>query len=291
MFLTWLYLLLRSWLRRRRSGRSIRRRATLNPPASKVRNQRKPAWVRHEVLRLKALCPGLGCRSIAACFNRMHRRRGESVSKSYVAALLRLEHVQVLRLRRLLKHRVPQPMPANRIWALDLTGKADLSGRQHVILGLIDHGSRACLRLRALRSKSSLAILSELGAAFRAYGLPAWLRVDNEACLNSSLIRTVLAALGVRLHNTDPHCPWQNGRIERLFGTLKQSLDLIAVCNGADLAHRLGEFRAWYNHVRPHQQLFGLTPAEVWSGLDASCNEPLWLSAWDGLLSGWFFPP
>jgi len=28
----------------------------------------------------------------------------------------------------------------------------------------------------------------------------------------------------------------------------------------------LSEFRFFYNHVRPHQNLAGLTPAEAWAG-------------------------
>jgi transposase InsO family protein len=30
--------------------------------------------------------------------------------------------------------------------------------------------------------------------------------------------------LGIRMQRTDVHCPWQNGRIEQLFGTLKAAL-------------------------------------------------------------------
>ncbi len=53
-------------------------------------------------------------------------------------------------------------MPRNRIWALDLTGKGDLSGEQKIILGLIDHGTRACLHLQTLADKRSLTLLREL---------------------------------------------------------------------------------------------------------------------------------
>jgi transposase InsO family protein len=37
--------------------------------------------------------------------------------------------------------------------------------------------------------------------------------------------RTQVKPAGVRHQRTEPGCPWQNGRIERLFGTLKQKLD------------------------------------------------------------------
>ena len=51
------------------------------------------------------------------------------------------------------------------------------------------------------------------------------------------------------------HCPWQNGRIERLLGTLKQKLDHWEVASFRALNVSLAEFRFFYNRVRPHQNL------------------------------------
>ena len=34
----------------------------------------------------------------------------------------------------------PRPVPINAIWAMDLTFYSDLSGRQHMALGILDHG-------------------------------------------------------------------------------------------------------------------------------------------------------
>ena len=215
----------------------------------------------------------------------------ESVKKSFVANVLRQATAEVARIRQEGKHRVPRPIPMNRVWALDLTGKADLSGQQHVMLGLLDHGSRACLRLSALADKRSLTILRELLVAFRRFGLPRCIRVDNEACFNSRLMKGALALLGIRLQTTMLHCPWQNGRIERFFGTLKSKLDRIAIADGNDLRIKLVEFRAWYNHARPHQHLDGHTPAEVWSGHPKSTKPPRFVSVWGGFITGWFFPP
>jgi len=205
--------------------------------------------------------------------------------------LLRKSELDVLRLRREIKHRIPREIERNRVWGLDLTGKTDLSGRQRMILGLIDHGSRACLRLNELCDKSSWATLRELIGAFRQFGLPRLIRTDNEACFTSRLMRFSMRLLGIRLQPSVPHCPWQNGRIERLFGTLKRGLDRIAVRDGAELALRLAEFRRFYNHVRPHQHLGGRTPAEAWDGRHKATGVPRYFTAWGGLLSGGYFPP
>ena len=142
-----------------------------------------------------------------------------------------------------------------------------------------------------MKEKSSLAILHELIVAFRQYGIPKMLRTDNEACFVSRMMRAGLALLGIRHQRIDLHCPWQNGRIERFFGTLKQKLDRIGIADHDDLHGKLVAFRCWYNHIRPHQHLHGHTPAEAWAGRKKSTGGPEWFAVWDGRLTGWFFPP
>jgi len=257
-----------------------------------ARNTRKPEWVRREIIRLAAWSPGLSCRVLAEVFNRRFAiDRREAIGKTFVATLLCQRRAEILRLRRSLKHRTPRPQPRNRIWALDLTGKADLSGQQRLILGLLDHGTRAALVLREITDKRSLTILRELIIAFRKYGLPRTIRVDNEACFSSLVVRGAMLSLGIRLQHIALHRPWMNGRIERLFGTLKRHLDLIAVNGSEDLASKLLAFRLWYNHVRPHQHLDGRTPAEAWSGQRRTYGVPVWFEVWDKRLTGWYFRP
>ena len=279
-------------LRRRRASSPCKRRHIAAARIESTRNARKPEWVRREIIRLAAWSPGLSCRVHAEVFNRRFAiDRRMTVGKTYVATLLRQRRSEILRLRRTLKHRVPRPQPRNHIWALDLTGKADLSGQQRLILGLLDHGTRAALILREIADKRSLTILRELITAFRKYGLPGTIRADNEACFSSKILRSAMRLLGVRLQHTAPHCPWMNGRIERLFGTLKRHLDLIAVTGGDDLAAKVCAFRLWYNHVRPHQHLRGLTPADAWTGRPRAHGTPKWFEAWDERLTGWYFEP
>jgi len=86
--------------------------------------------------------------------------------------------------------------------------------------------------------------------------------------LTSRVFKLALALPGIRHQTTDPHCPWQNGRVERFFGTLKTSLDQLAVASSDAPNSALGEFRFFYNHVRPHQNLAGATPAEAWAGVN-----------------------
>jgi transposase InsO family protein len=180
-------------------------------------------------------------------------------------------------------------MPVNRVWGVDLTGKTDLLEGTHPILGIVDHGSRLAVYLQALPNKASITLLRALLDAIERFGKPRAVRSDNEAVFTSRLFRIALWTLGIRHQRTEPHCPWQNGRVERFFGTLKSKLDRWAVDGRDELALALGDFRAWYNHVRPHQHLGGWTPAEAWAGIDPYAAEPKsasYFSAWDGMLTG-----
>lgn len=256
-----------------------------------LHQQRKPDWVRQELIRLHAWSPHLGCRALALTFNRRYADAGMTVGKTYAAKVLRLGAWEAAQLRQQGKRRIPRSMPRNRVWALDLTGVTDRTGKQHLLLGVLDHGTRACLALRMLPDKRAITILRALLSLFRAYGLPRQLRVDNERCLNAGVIRASLNALGISLRPIMLHCPWQNGRIERFFGHLKRELRQTLVQDGADLRVKLVEFRAWYNHARPHQHLCGRTPAEAWRGRRDSVNRLQWLSVWNGQLGGWCVPP
>jgi putative transposase len=227
----------------------------------------KPAWVRKELIRLKALMPGTGCRGLADIFNRLFfSKRRMTVGKTFVSELLRKHRYEIEVARRQIKNRRPRPVPKNQVWAIDLTGKGTLDGRTRLVLGILEHSSRAALCLEAPPTKSSWTLISKLVEAIRRYGKPRAVRTDNEAVFTSRTFHLALALLGIRHQRIDPGCPWQNGRALR-------------------------EFRFFYNHVRPHQNLAGLTPAEAWAG-DApfaplSVRE-YWFEAWEGLLSGYY---
>jgi putative transposase len=272
IWLTGLVLRLWQWLMGKHPW--SRRRASLALVATHSAPRRhpiqpKPTWVRHEVMRLKALLPHAGCRTIAHHFNRRWQaRRQMTVSKTYVADTCRRHQYLTLRARRKLKHRVPRPMPRNRIWGCDLLTKTDRQGQPHLALAILDHASRACLRLQRLSDKSSLTLVRELIEAVTRYGRPQFLRTDNEAVFVSRLFRLGLWLLGIRQQRIQPGCPWENGRVERFIGTVKRELRQEPLTGGHEFDRRLTSIRQWYNHDRPHDHLQGRTPAEVWAGID-----------------------
>jgi len=294
--LAWLYLFA-FLLGRATRFRCLRRRALgyrrlAATPVAYICTPPKPAWARKEVIRLKALMPEAGCRGIADSFNRRFAaKRRTTVGKTFVSELLRKHRYEIDIVRRQIKNAQPRPVPKNLVWAIDLTGKATLDGETQIVLGILEHASRAALWLEALETKSSWMLILKLIEAIRCYGKPRAVRTDNEAVFVSRTFRFALLILGIRHHRTDPGCPWQNGRVERFFGTLKAKLDRLAVDSFDSLNGVLAEFRFFYNHVRPHQNLAGLTPAEAWEGEAAFAQPPryeYWYEAWNGLLSGYY---
>jgi putative transposase len=260
--------------------------------ASPFRSSAKPAWVTQEVIRLKAVMPQAGCRALAEVFNRRFAaRRRMTVGKTFVCELIRQHRYEIDIVRRCIKNARPNPVPKNLVWAVDLTGKTSLDARTHVVLGILEHASRAALWLEALPNKSSWTLILRLLEAIKRHGRPRIVRTDNEAVFTSKAFRFSLLVLGIRHQRTDPGCPWQNGRIERFFGTLKSKLDRLAVNSFEALNGALGEFRFFYNHIRSHQNLAGLTPAEAWTGAAPFAHAPkreYWFEAWDGLLTGYY---
>ena len=279
-FVTWLSL---------RPARSYRRLPDGTVP---IHQRAKPKWVRQEIIRLKALMPHAGCRTIADSFNRRFAAsRRMTVGKTFVCEMIRKHRYEIEVERRRIKNAKPKPVPRNLIWGLDLTGKTTLDGRTQLVLGVIEHASRAALWLEALQGKSSWVLIGKLVHAIKRYGKPRAIRTDNESVFASRAFRLALFLLGIRHQHIDLHCPWQNVRVERFFGTLKANLDQLAVHAFDALNQALGEFRFFYNHVRPHQNLDGRTPAEAWAGVDPFTTQyrgEYWFEAWDGLLQGYY---
>lgn len=267
----------------------LRRKADGASGLSLYNRRRKPDWVRKRVVWYKANDLTLSVRQLAGIFN---RRYGPdmTVSPTFVWDVLKLHQADVRLVRANLHRRQHRSTPSHRVWGLDLCGKIDLEGKQHSIFGILDHGPRACISLTALRTKASVALLRALLDAIERFGVPQTVRTDNEACFTSRLFRFGLWLLGTRHQRIDLHCPWQNGRIERFFGTLKEKLNRIEIVDFTGLNQALVQFRCWYNHVRPHQHLANLTPAEAWAKRRPG-KRTIPFTAWEGLLTGYYHPP
>ena len=106
----------------------------------------------------------------------------------------------------------------------------------------------------------------------------------------SKRLTLALRLLGIRHQRTQPGHPWQSGRGERLFGTLKEKLDQLEVPHFSSLQCALAKFQFWYHQVCPHQHLDGWTPRDAWQGRDPYLCIPKsvqFFSAWEVLFTGY----
>ena len=254
-------------------------------------------WVKREIIRIKAHMPKAGCRLIADVFNRSFAVKEMTVGKSFVYSVLRDNIYEVESLRKKWKRRVPKPMAKNIIWGMDMTGvqtksyKGNKKGQSTTatILGILDHGTRKCISLKSISDKASITLLKALIRAIESYGKPKAIRTDNESVFTSKLFRLGLWMLGIRHQQTQIHSPWQNGRIERFFGTFKKYSDKV-IFNTKKIQFALDEFQYWYNAIRPHRHLNGLTPDEQWEEINPYRKNPRQVkkvSFWNGLLTGY----
>jgi transposase InsO family protein len=252
---------------------------------------RKPEWVRRIVIGLGV--HDLSCRRIAHHFNRRFGYR-ITIGKSWVNEVLRTHAPEIADRRRAMRRRPPIPFPLNHTRALDLSFYTSHEGVLYTVLGIIDHGSRYLLCLKQLPRKCTLTLLGHLLLTMARFGIPAVMRTDNEGMFQSLLWKTALKTLGIGHRRGAPYCPWLNGRIERLFGTLKPLLRKIRPISAKALRRTLKEFVWFYNEVRVHQNLKGLTPLEVWQGKtlaqvqQTQATQPgQWVTALNGLMVGY----
>ena len=279
------------WLRRigpGRPGARYCRRVPARPPL-RHRGRRKPDWVRREVLALAVFLPS--CRRIADVFNRRHGAY-ETVGHTFVNERCRAQAIQIAERRRAMRRREPRAVAPGHMWALDLTFFATADGVQRAVLGIIDCGSRLALRLKVLPRKCAWTLLGHLCLAIARHGKPALVKTDNESMFTSRLWRTALRWAGIGHRRSALGCPWQNGRIERFFGTLKPLLRKLVLCDAQALQRAADEFSRFYNEVRTHRALHGLTPLEAWSGKSwpdvwRAAASGCWVHALGGLLVGY----
>ena len=108
------------------------------------------------------------------------------------------------------------------------------------------------------------AFLPRAAAYFAAHGITRIERVmtDNH-CPTAAppTSRDALAALGAKHKFIRPHCPWQNGKVERFNRTLQTEWAYRQVfITNTDRAAALAPWLEHYNTQRRHTALGGLPP-------------------------------
>jgi transposase InsO family protein len=169
----------------------------------------------------------------------------------------------------------------NELWQMDLKAALRLpDGRKLYPVGILDDNSRFLVGLRLVPDQSDERILDCWIAAAREYGLPHQTLTDHGAQFGmnnqqSSAFRTYLTACGVDHIQGRVKHPQTQGKIERLWRTLKvEVLTRLDPSAPHTWQEALDAWRYQYNHVRPHESLGDHPPASRYQPSTRCLIEP-----------------
>jgi transposase InsO family protein len=229
---------------------------------------RTVAEVEHDVIRLRRESRNSwGGRKLARL---LKRRGGPALAPSTVTGILRraglLDSTVAPGQRPFQRFERDAP---NELWQMDFKGHFPLLSRSrcHPLTVLDDH-SRFSLVLKACADERGETVRGVLTSAFRRYGLPAAMLMDNGAPWGSdhdhpfTAFSLWLIRLGIHVAHGRAYHPQTQGKDERFHRTLK--FEVLRHFNFTSLEHcqrEFDRFRERYNLVRPHDALGLATPA------------------------------
>ena len=159
----------------------------------------------------------------------------------------------------------------NDSWCIDFKGWFRTGdGRRCDPLTISDAHSRFLLRCQAVRRTDTRGLRPLVEASFREYGLPRAIRSDNGPPFASrslgglSQLSVWWIKLGIRPERITPGRPSQNGRHERMHGTLEREACQPPASNRRTQQQRFDAFRRIYNEERPHEALANATPGMIY---------------------------
>ncbi|KHK96567.1 hypothetical protein LK09_14595 [Microbacterium mangrovi] len=162
----------------------------------------------------------------------------------------------------------------NELWQSDFTHITLTNGDDVEVIGWLDDHSRYLLHLTAHRRVTGRVVTSTFQDAAALHGYPAATLTDNGMVYTTRLARggrgrgdgtgnefeTLLADLGIIQKNGKPFKPTTQGKIERLWQTLKKHTVTRPAATLTDLQATLDAFRDYYNTIRPHRGIGRRTP-------------------------------
>jgi len=205
---------------------------------------------------------------------RVHRMligTGWRVNFKRVHRLWKQEHLQVPGKQRK-RRRLPgqsangcvrhKALYRNHVWSYDFLVDRTEDGRQLKLLVVIDEFTRECLATEVGRTFTARDVMLTLQYLFAVRGAPEHVRSDNGPEFIAKELQRWLERADVRTLYIQKASPWENGYVESFNGKLRNELlNRELFLSVPEARYVLDEWRAEYNHRRPHSGLGWQTPA------------------------------
>lgn len=168
------------------------------------------------------------------------------------------------------------------IWATDLMYLI-IGGRTYYLVNFLDEYSRLIVHHALVPSMDGMTVSVEAQAAIEqllreregeipAGGMPR-MRSDNGSCYVSREFRGVLDEHHLGHQRIKPHCPEENGIIERSNRTLREALDGQELTGLLPARDVIAGIVKWYNEERLHSAIGYLRPIDYYRGDPARLHE------------------
>lgn len=264
---SWVHELHQRWLTDGDTAFQARSRAPRTSPT------RTPPEIHNRVLQLRTDLDAHGSDSGADTIQAYLAREGIALSRSTIWRILARAGTitpQPQKRPRSSWQRFQAARP-NETWQSDFTHLTLTTGADTEIIGWLDDHSRFLLHLSAHPRVTGQIVTDTFQAAARTHGYPASTLTDNGMVYTTRLAQggrqaghnafeTLLKLEGITQKNGRPYKPTTQGKIERLWQTLKKYLAQHPCATITELQHILDQFRLFYNEHRPHRAIGRKTP-------------------------------
>lgn len=239
--------------RSRRPQRSPRQTGPELVEAIKALRQDKPDWGARKLLAVVRQKPEWTARQVSVTtVHRILDREGLIAPEDrHKPALQRFERKE-----------------PNELWQMDFKGPQGFNQATGP-LSIQDDFSRYLVALKQLGSTRLQGVRQTLQASFESCGLPEFLLIDHGVPWYNSWspwgwteLTVWILCQGIRVILSGVRHPQTQGKVERMHGALQQALRKRKV--GRVEQVWLDQFREEYNHLRPHEGIGMLVPAQRW---------------------------
>ena len=247
------------------------------PPAARRYWNRIPPPMRQQVVAAALAAPEHSPRELAW---QLTDRTGHFLSESSVYRILKAHDLitspafVVITAADRFSHPTTRP---NELWQTDFTYLRVVGWGWYYLSTVLDDYSRYILAWTLTTTMAATDVATTLDLARAKAGVDRVavrhrprLLSDNGPCYVSAELATYLATHGLIHTRGKPYHPMTQGKIERYHRSMKNVVKLEHYYSPWELERAIGRFVEHYNHRRLHEALQNVTPADVYSGRQAT---------------------